>query len=100
MTNSHPSGPRPWRECGVPGGKYQRSPAFTSATYGRPSASRTVTRQLPYVMIAHADATCGQPHVDPRDFLRNRKVVDRHLTRPATVLDTLCRVVERGPSHG
>src|ERR1700756_4230616 len=47
ITNSQPSGPRPCSECGAPGGKYQRSPAFTSATEGRPSASRTVTRQLP-----------------------------------------------------
>src|SRR5271167_4679675 len=58
ITNSQPSGPSPCNECGWPAGKYQRSPSLTSATYGRPSASRTVTRQLPYVMIAHSAAWC------------------------------------------
>src|ERR1700730_4333753 len=58
ITNSQPSGPRPCSECGWPAGKYQRSPSPTSATYGRPAASRTVTRQLPYVMIAHSEAWC------------------------------------------
>src|SRR6266851_7634659 len=47
ITNSQPSGPSPCSECGRPAGKYQRSPCSTSATYGRPNASRTVTRQLP-----------------------------------------------------
>jgi len=28
--NSHPSGPRPWIECGTPPGKNQRSPSLTS----------------------------------------------------------------------
>src|SRR6202008_880308 len=58
ITNSQPSGPRPCSECGWPAGKYQRSPSLTSATYGLPKASRTVTRQLPYVMIAHSAAWC------------------------------------------
>src|SRR5216683_2123041 len=58
ITNSQPSGPSPCNECGWPAGKYHRSPSLTSATYGRPSASRTVTRQLPYVMIAHSAAWC------------------------------------------
>src|ERR1700730_9956168 len=58
ITNSQPSDPRPCNECGWPAGKYQRSPSPTSATYGRPAASRTVTRQLPYVMIAHSEAWC------------------------------------------
>src|ERR1700688_2987292 len=31
MTNSQPSGPSPCSECGAPAGKYQRSPALTSA---------------------------------------------------------------------
>src|ERR1700730_11481077 len=47
ITNSQPSGPRPCNECGWPAGKFHRSPSLTSATYGRPTASRTVTRQLP-----------------------------------------------------
>src|ERR1700730_9580904 len=59
ITNSQPSGPSPCNECGWPAGKYQRSPSLTSATYGRPTASRTVTQQLPYVMIAHS-AACFQ----------------------------------------
>src|ERR1700739_34585 len=30
--NSPPSGPSPWMECGMPGGKYQRSPFCVSRT--------------------------------------------------------------------
>jgi YHS domain-containing protein len=38
---------KPCSEWGRPAGKYHRSPSFTSATCGRPSWSRIVTRQLP-----------------------------------------------------
>ena len=34
-------------ERGIPAGKYQRSPSFTSATSGRPFWSSSVTRQFP-----------------------------------------------------
>jgi len=34
--NSHPSEASPWIECGMPPGKYQRSPAATSSTKFRP----------------------------------------------------------------
>src|SRR5258708_18645889 len=53
ITNSQPSGPRPCSECGWPAGKYQRSPSLTSATYGRPTVSGTVMRQLTYVLTAY-----------------------------------------------
>ncbi len=45
--NSVPSGSRPWIECGMPEGKFHRSPADTSATKLRPSWSKAVIRALP-----------------------------------------------------
>jgi acyl-CoA reductase-like NAD-dependent aldehyde dehydrogenase len=45
--NSAPSGPSPWIECGMPGGKYHRSPTPTSSTKFRPLASTPVIRAVP-----------------------------------------------------
>src|SRR6516162_1699414 len=45
-------------ECGIPVGKYQRSPSFTSPTKLRPSESIAVSRALPYSIIAHSPAAC------------------------------------------
>src|ERR1700730_7392151 len=45
--NSAPSGPRPWIECGIPGGKYHRSPTPTSSTKLRPCESIAVMRAVP-----------------------------------------------------
>jgi hypothetical protein len=50
--------PKHLRECGRPAGSDQRSPALTSATDARPSASSTMTRQLPYVMTANFACWC------------------------------------------
>jgi hypothetical protein len=40
------------------------------------------------------NASGGKAHVDAGDFFRDRKVIDGHLTRPATVLDALGGIVE------
>jgi oxalate decarboxylase len=45
--NSHPSGPRPWIEWGMPPAKYQRSPTPTSSTKLRPCGSIAVMRAVP-----------------------------------------------------
>src|SRR5580765_5434360 len=45
-------------ECGIPVGKYHRSPSFTSATKLLPFASIAVIRALPYNMNAHSAAAC------------------------------------------
>ena len=45
--NSQPSGLRPWIECGMPHGKYQRSPTPTSSTKLCPWGSIAVMRAVP-----------------------------------------------------
>src|SRR5215469_7538283 len=45
-------------ECGMPVGKYQRSPSLTSATKLFPFTSMAVIRALPYNMNAHSAAAC------------------------------------------
>ena len=50
--------------------------------------------------VQFPDAARGQPHVDARYLLGNRKVFHRDLTCPAAVLNALRRVVERRPVHG
>src|SRR5579864_772971 len=56
--NSAPSGASPWIECGIPVGKYQRSPSLTSATKLLPLASMAVRRAFPYSITAHSAAAC------------------------------------------
>src|SRR6266404_9783610 len=56
--NLHPSGPKPWIECGTPLGKSQRSPSRTSLTKLLPFWSTAVIRALPYSMMAHSASTC------------------------------------------
>ncbi len=56
--NLHPSGPKPWMECGTPGGKSQRSPSPTSLTKLLPSWSTAVMRAFPYSIIAHSAVIC------------------------------------------
>src|ERR1700730_6888944 len=46
--------------------------------------------QFPY-------APGGQPHVDPRNGLRDREIRLRYLARPAAVLNAPRRIVERRP---
>ncbi len=57
-TNSPPLSPSPCSECGRPGGKYQMSPAATSATSARPRVSMVVMRTSPLTMIAHSACWC------------------------------------------
>ena len=72
--NSHPSGPRPWIECGIPPGKYQRSPTPTSSTKLRPcgvdrrDAGRSVEHVSPFrllVPVKLANAAGIEPHFTP-----------------------------------
>src|SRR5207237_6589200 len=56
--NSPPSGASPWIECGIPGGKYHKSPSLVSPTKLFPSASMQVMRVVPYSMYAHSAAVC------------------------------------------
>ena len=56
--NSQPSGDSPWIECGIPDGKYQRSPLSTSATKLWPSLSTAVIRALPASMNDDSASLC------------------------------------------
>ena len=102
--NSAPSGPRPWIECGMPGGKYHRSPTPTSSTKLRPCGSIAVMRAravehvgplggLVPMQLAHAAGI--EPHVDAGDVLGNAELAHRHLPGPAARLQTHMGVVER-----
>ncbi len=55
--NSQPSC-NAWIECGIPAGKYQRSPSWTSAMKLRPCGSTAVTRALPTSMYCHSASLC------------------------------------------
>ena len=51
--NSHPSGPRPWMACGMPEGRYQRSPArvldeIAAFSINRVDPRRTVEHVGPF----------------------------------------------------
>ena len=56
--NSHPSSPTPWIECGMPPGKYHRSPAETSSANVRPASSTAVMRAVPASMYDHSACLC------------------------------------------
>src|ERR1700691_5065315 len=45
-------------ECGMPVGKYQRSPSVTSVTKLLPSKSSPVIRAFPYSINDHSAAVC------------------------------------------
>ena len=48
--NSQPSPSSPWIECGMPAGKYHRSPSPTSSWKVRPFSSMAVIRARPLTM--------------------------------------------------
>src|SRR5580704_5905680 len=67
-------------ECGIPGGKYHRSPSFTSVTKLLPSPSMHVIRALPYSMYAHSAAVCQCSSRTPPAV--------RRMSTPASDLET------------
>src|SRR5208283_4470149 len=52
-------------ECGIPVGKYQRSPSVTSLTKLLPSASSPVMRAFPYSIMDHSAAVCQCSSLTP-----------------------------------
>jgi hypothetical protein len=67
--NSHPSS-SPWMECGMPAGKFHRSPSPTSAMKLRPSWSTAVRRARPASMNAHSASLCQCSSRIPPGFRR------------------------------
>src|SRR5208283_2669615 len=52
-------------ECGIPLGKYQRSPSVTSLTKLLPPASPPVMRAFPYSIMDHSAAVCPCSSLTP-----------------------------------
>ena len=100
--NSHPSS-SPWIECGIPAGKYQRSPTPTSSTkspfgVNRGDARATVEHKGPLgllVPMEFAHATRLQAHVYTGERRRYRQFASRYLARPAALLQAHGGVGER-----
>ena len=91
-------------ECGMPDGKYQRSPTPTSSTKFRPCAStrgdaRAAVQHVgPFgslVPMQLAYAAGVQPHVHAGDVLGDAKLARGHLAGPAAGLQPHVRIGER-----
>ena len=89
--NSQPSS-SPWIECGIPAGKFQRSPSPTSSTKLRPccvdggdarAAGEHVGPLGLLVPVHLADAARLEAHVDPGELGGDRQLAHRDLARPA-----------------
>ena len=84
--NSQPSPSRPWIECGMPDGKFHRSPSPTSSWKARPSSSMAVIRARPLSMKAHSAGLC-------QCSSRTPPALSRMLTRARSVEEGISRIV-------
>lgn len=91
--NSQPSS-NTWIECGMPAGKFHRSPTPTSSRKLRPSWSTALMRARSLSTYARSASLC-QTHIHARQRSRDRQLSRRHLQRPASLLELIVRKGER-----
>ena len=85
-TNSQPSPSSPWIECGMPDGKFHRSPSPTSSWKAWPCSSTAVIRARPLSMNAHSAGLC-------QCSSRTPPALSRMLTRARSVDEGISRIV-------